>query len=147
MLAQITNASDEGRAGWLRCFLPTHKTEIAQNWRRTAGTRVILTIKSLNQSQMIQTLWQEHCYSHDNSARERHFAAWDSETQRVCCHFTGPGGDIEIFIALLIHNTASMGRPCSNAPIKFISADFSPDYHKTPADTHDCPHLIPWDHF
>lgn len=59
----------------------------------------------------------------------------------------GPGGDIEIFIALLIHNMASMGRPRGDAPIKFISADFSPDYHKTPADTHDCPHLISWDRF
>lgn len=70
-----------------------------------------------------------------------------SKTQRVRCHFTGPGGDIDIFIAFLIHYVASKGRPCGNAPMKFIWADFSPDYHKTPADTHDHPHLTSWEHF
>lgn len=87
-------------------------------------------------SRMTPALWQEHCYSHNSSAGARLCAAQDRETQRFCCHFTEPGENTEIFIAPLIHSTASMGRPCSNAPIKFISVDFSPDYHETPADTH-----------
>lgn len=98
-------------------------------------------------SKMIPTLWQERCYSHNSSGGARLFAAQDRQTQRFCCRFTEPGENIEIFIAPLIHSTASMGRPCSNAPIKFISVDFSPDYHETPADTHNCPHPMYWDHF
>lgn len=108
---------------------------------------MIPTTGAPTNSKMTQTLWQEHCCSHNSPARAKHFAAWDSETQRFFCHFMGTGENIEIFIALLIHSTASMGRPCSNAPIKFISTDFSPDYHKTPADTHNCPHRMFWDHF
>lgn len=117
----------------------TGREPLAQVWFPVQGLQ--------SNPKMTQTLWQELCYSHDSSARARLFAAQDSETQRFCCHFMEPGENIEIFIAPLIHNTASMGRPCSNAPIKFISVDFSPDYYETPADPHNCPRPMYWDHF